>query len=124
FPFLLIGQESLNDLNSRLKEPVPMNRFRPNFVFTGGSAYAEEKWKTFKIGDVLFYGAKPCGRCNVTTINQDNAQAGQEPLQTLAGYRKQGSKVLFGMNLIGLSTGTITLGDKITIMEASPEHHD
>ena len=34
YPFLIIGQSSLDDLNARLKEPVPMNRFRPNFVFT------------------------------------------------------------------------------------------
>ncbi|WP_066837363.1 MOSC domain-containing protein [Rufibacter ruber] len=118
YPFLMIGQESLNDLNSRLDEPVPMNRFRPNFVFTGGQPYDEETWRTVKIGNILFYGAKPCGRCNVTTINQDTAEAGQEPLKTLSGYQKKGSKVIFGMNLIGLSTGTVSVGDKITVMEA------
>ncbi|MBC3541452.1 MOSC domain-containing protein [Rufibacter sediminis] len=117
YPFLIIGQESLNDLNGRLEEEVPMNRFRPNFVFTGGQPYAEEKWKTFKMGDVLFYGAKPCGRCNVTTIDQDTAQAGAEPLKTLSTYQKKGSKVIFGMNLIGLSTGTVNVGDRITVME-------
>ncbi len=31
-PFLLISEASLNDLNSRLKEKVPMRNFRPNFV--------------------------------------------------------------------------------------------
>ncbi|ALI97996.1 MOSC domain-containing protein [Rufibacter tibetensis] len=118
FPYLIIGQESLNDLNTRLEEQVPMNRFRPNFVFTGGQPYAEEKWKTFKIGNVLFYGAKPCGRCNVTTIDQSTGQAGSEPLQTLSSYQKKGNKVIFGMNLIGLSTGTVSVGDTITIMEA------
>ncbi|KAA3439187.1 MOSC domain-containing protein [Rufibacter hautae] len=120
YPFLVIGQESLNDLNSRLQEQVPINRFRPNFVFTGGQPYVEEKWKTFKIGEVLFYGAKPCGRCNVTTINQDTAQAGTEPLKTLSTYQKKGNKVIFGMNLIGLSTGTVKVGDKILVMEVGP----
>ncbi|GAB2550155.1 MOSC domain-containing protein [Rufibacter soli] len=120
YPFMIIGQESLNDLNSRLEEPVPMDRFRPTFVFTGGAPYAEEKWKTFKIGNVLFYGAKPCGRCNVTTINQNTAQAGQEPLKTLSEYRKQGNKVMFGMNLLGLSTGTVSVGDPIVVMETAP----
>ncbi|GGK66971.1 MOSC domain-containing protein [Rufibacter glacialis] len=119
YPFLIIGQESLNDLNARLTDPVPMNRFRPNFVFTGGQPYAEEQWKTFKIGNVLFYGAKPCGRCNVTTIDQDTAQAGKEPLQTLASYQSKGNKVIFGMNLIGLSTGTVAVGDPISVMETA-----
>lgn len=29
FPFLLANQTSLDDLNTRLAEPIPMNRFRP-----------------------------------------------------------------------------------------------
>jgi uncharacterized protein YcbX len=87
-------------------------------VFAGGQPYGEEKWKTFKIGNVLFYGAKPCGRCNVTTIDQNTAQAGAEPLKTLSTYQAKGNKVIFGMNLIGLSEGTVSVGDSITIMEA------
>jgi len=119
FPFMVIGQESLNDLNGRLAAPVPMNRFRPTFVFTGGMPFDEENWKTLKIGDVLFSGAKPCSRCNVTTIDQATAQVGQEPLKTLSTYRRIGNKVNFGMNLIGLSTGKVYVGDKITVMEAA-----
>ena len=30
YPILIIGENSLADLNSRLNAPVPMNRFRPN----------------------------------------------------------------------------------------------
>src|SRR5688572_11390996 len=37
YPFLTIGQSSLDDLNNRLDEKLPINRFRPNIVFTGGS---------------------------------------------------------------------------------------
>ena len=32
FPFLLISEGSLAELNRRLANPVPMNRFRPNLV--------------------------------------------------------------------------------------------
>ncbi len=32
YPLLLIGEDSLAELNSRLETPVPMNRFRPNLV--------------------------------------------------------------------------------------------
>jgi len=49
YPFLIIGEESLNDLNKRLEEPLPMNRFRTNFVFSGGKSFDEDKWKTIKI---------------------------------------------------------------------------
>ena len=95
FPFLIIGEASLADLNSRLKEPLPMNRFRPNFVFSGGEPYEEDRWTNFSIGKNKFAGVKPCARCVLTTINQDTAEKGIEPLATLSKYRKSGSKVLF-----------------------------
>jgi uncharacterized protein YcbX len=100
YPFLAIGQESLNDLNSRLKAPVPMNRFRPSLVFTGGKAFDEDTWTEFRIGETTFYPVKPCARCVVTTINQQTAEISAEPLKTLATYRTHNNKVLFGQNLV------------------------
>lgn len=116
YPFLIIGQASLDDLNEKLPQPLPINRFRPNFVFTGGEPYEEDNWKQFKIGEVVFSALKPCARCMITTINQDTSERGFEPLTTLASYRKKDSKVLFGMNLICNSAGTINLEDEITLL--------
>lgn len=114
FPFLLIGQASLNDLNSRLENPVPIRRFRPNFVFTGGEAYEEESWREFTIGSIAFYGVKPCGRCVMTTVNPDlGTFEGKEPLYTLSQYRKVGNKVLFGQNVIAKHEGSLSVGDVI-----------
>lgn len=115
YPFLIIGQSSLNDLNTRLKEPVPMNRFRPNFVFTGGVPFEEDTWREFKIGDKRFVGVKPCARCVLTTVNQETAEKGVEPLYTLSTYRKREAKVLFGQNLVGLDSGMIQVGDTISV---------
>ncbi len=42
YPFLLISEASLADLNARLQQPVPMNRFRPNLVVKGCEPYAED----------------------------------------------------------------------------------
>lgn len=116
YPFLIIGQASLENLNEKLTQPLPMNRFRPNFVFTGGEAFEEDNWKQFRIGEVLFSALKPCARCMITTINQETGERGFEPLTTLASYRKKDAKVLFGMNLICNSTGTINLEDEITLL--------
>ena len=44
YPFLIIGEESLNDLNKHLDVPLAMNRFRPNLVFKGGNPFAEENF--------------------------------------------------------------------------------
>ena len=52
FPFLLISEESLADLNSRLDSPVTMRNFRPNIVVKGCNApYEEDTWKKIVIGE-------------------------------------------------------------------------
>lgn len=116
FPFLLIGQGSLDDLNARLDEPVPMNRFRPNLVIGKTEAFEEDSWAKIQIGEVEFKVAKPCARCVLTTVNQDTGNKGKEPLLTLSKYRKSNNKILFGQNLIALNEGTITENDKVTIL--------
>ncbi|MGB5896547.1 MAG: MOSC N-terminal beta barrel domain-containing protein [Ignavibacteriaceae bacterium] len=115
YPFLIIGEESLNDLNKRLEEPLPMNRFRTNFVFSGGKAFDEDNWNAVKIGDMVFHSVKPCPRCIITTINQNTGMKGKEPLKTLAAFRQKDNKVMFGMNLVAEGVGKINVGDEITI---------
>jgi uncharacterized protein YcbX len=115
YPFLILGESSLQDLNMKLNEPVPMNRFRPNFVVRGSDAYAEDSWRNFSIGNIQFVGVKPCARCVLTTVNQDTAERGTEPLRTLASYRTKNNKVYFGQNLVALNYGEIKVGDKIKI---------
>jgi len=116
YPFLIIGQRSLDDLNSRLESPIPMNRFRPNFVFTGGEPYEEDNWRNFRIGKNRFAGVKPCSRCVLTTVNQETAERGTEPLATLSTYRKINSKIHFGQNLIATDYNEIYEGDKIELL--------
>ncbi len=117
YPFLVIGQSTLDDLNSRLETPVPMNRFRPNFVFTGGQPYEEDEWKNFSVGKNRFVGVKPCGRCTITTVDQHTGEKGKEPLSTLSTYRKKGSKILFGQNVLAVDYNEIYEGDRIELEE-------
>lgn len=116
YPYLIIGQSSLDDLNSRLKTPVSMNRFRPNFVFIGGTSYEEEMWSSFSIGSINFHTVKPCSRCIMTTIDQEKGQLdGKEPLLTLSKYRKRNNKIYFGENLLCHEIGRISIGDTIKV---------
>ena len=116
YPFLIIGEESLKLLNSKLEKEIPMHRFRPNLVFTGGEPHDEDKWSKIKIGQNIFYVAKPCARCVVTTIDQSTAAKNKEPLKTLSTYRLEDNKVLFGQNLLQeKSGGVISVGDKIIV---------
>jgi uncharacterized protein YcbX len=121
FPFLLIGQASLDELNTRLKEAVPVDRFRPNIVFTGGEPFQEDQMQYLTINGINFFGVKPCARCPVITIDQESGISGKEPLKTLAAYRKKNNKVYFGQNLIHEGEGTIGIGDRIMIKEFKRE---
>ncbi|WAC10071.1 MOSC domain-containing protein [Dyadobacter pollutisoli] len=115
FPYLIISQASLDDLNSRLAEPISMRRFRPNFVVTGTEAFAEDQWKNVMIGDLNFEIVKPCARCVLTTINPETAEKGSEPLKTLASYRRVNNKVMFGQNMVVKDIGTIKEGDQLVV---------
>lgn len=119
YPLLLIGQASLEDLNSRLEDPVPMNRFRPNIVIEGWEPYEEDSIREFNIGDIQFEAVKPCARCVLTTINQDTAEQGKDPLKTLAAYRSKKNKVLFGQNLLYNGNGYLKKGMKVHFLRNS-----
>jgi uncharacterized protein YcbX len=121
FPLLIIGQSSLDDLNSRLSQPLPINRFRPNIVFTGGEPYEEDWWEHFSINELQFYGVKLCSRCVITAINQQDASKGKEPLKTLATYREWNNKIYFGQNLLHEGEGIIKVGEVINVKRKGPE---
>lgn len=117
FAFLLISEASLEDLNERLEESLPMNRFRPNFVVRGCPPYAEDGWSRLRIGSVPFRVAEPCPRCAITTVDQNTGVPGEEPLRTLATYRKTELGAVFGRNLIHDAPGTVRVGD---LVETTP----
>lgn len=110
YPYLLIGQTSLDTLNQRLADPITMLRFRPNVVVQGSSPYEEDSWAEFRMGDLDFYGVKPCARCVLTTIDPETGEQGKEPLRTLTTYRRWNSKILFGQNVLAKSTGNTVVG--------------
>ena len=122
FPLLLISEASLDDLNSRLSKPLPMNRFRPNLVVSGCSAYDEDKWRMLFIGGIRLHVVKPCSRCKITTTDQETGYRGEEPLTTLSTFRlKEHVKapcgdsvdVFFGQNLCHESPGSVSKGDVV-----------
>lgn len=125
YPFIVISEASLSDLNDRLAErgedALPMNRFRPNLVVAGCSAFAEDTWTRFRIGTVVFRGASPCARCIVPSTDQaTGTRTGPEPLRTLATYRRSATDptdVNFGQNLIHeTKTGALRVGDPVELL--------
>jgi len=114
FPLLLISRASLDNLNSKLKKPVTMQRFRPNLVVSGCDAFAEDCWTSMQINSLSFKIVKPCSRCVITTVDPKlGLVTTSEPLQTLASYRKRDNKIYFGQNIIHQNTGNVSLGENI-----------
>ncbi len=124
FPNLIICEESLQDLNSRVDIELTINRFRPNIVIKGCEPYDEDRLGHFQINGIDFYAVKPCSRCVVTTVNPETGvKESKEPLATLAKFRKKDRKVYFGQNLLHkldlMVDNTLTVGDRLKILEPS-----
>jgi uncharacterized protein YcbX len=119
YPLLLIGQASLDALSARLGRPLAMARFRPNLVVSGAEAFAEDSWKRIRIGGTTFRLAKPCERCVFTTVDPDSGRKAldQEPLRTLAKFRKTPEGVLFGQNVIAEGSTELVLGMPVEVLE-------
>lgn len=123
----LVSEASLAELNRRLTAkgsgPVPMERFRPNIVVSGHhEPHEEDRLRLLRIGTAELGYAKLAVRCVVTTVDQDSgAKSGPEPLRTLAEYRRapEGG-VVFGSKFAVTGTGTLAVGDTLTVDEWGP----
>lgn len=113
FPILLTTQASLDDLNSRMDEVIPMARFRPNIVVSGCDAFAEDNWKQLKVGDITLRLVKPCSRCVVPSIDIDTADRCKQPIKTLMSYRHWDHHIYFGQNVVADGEGVIEIGMNI-----------
>ncbi|MDH6579434.1 MOSC N-terminal beta barrel domain-containing protein [Kitasatospora sp. MAP5-34] len=142
YPLLVTTTASLTALNALLAEDhpdderkaaaLPMERFRPNLVITGTEPWAEGGWRRIQVGEVTFRVAKQCGRCIVTTTDQETGERrGPEPLRALGRHRRFGQRLAFGQHLIperpgtarpavGDLLGTVRLGDQVTVLEEGP----
>jgi uncharacterized protein YcbX len=116
YPFLIIGEESLNELNSRMEKFLPMSRFRTNFVFSGGKPFDEDRWQKIRVSNIEFDVVKPCARCTITTVDRRTGEKEVEPLVTLSKFRKVNGNVLFGQNMVTDGRGKIEVGSEIEVL--------
>ena len=126
-PVMLTATASLAELNQRIIEihqqqsqAISMNRFRPNVVIETIEPFIEDHWKLIQMGDIQFEVAKPCSRCIITTIDQNQGvkNSRKEPLNTLGTFRQLSEQgVMFGVNMIPQNEGTIKTGDRLQVIE-------
>ena len=96
-------------------DPLPVERFRANLVVDGDEPFAEDRWRTVRVGGVDFRVTKAVGRCVMSTIDLTTLTTANEPIRTLARHRRVDGKTLFAVHLVPLSTGTIGVGDEVTV---------
>lgn len=121
YPVTLASAASLRQLQTWIGaggEQIGMDRFRPNLVVDGGlDPFAEDGWARITIGDITFRVAKGVDRCSMTLTDPATLARGPEPIRSLAAHRKWDGATWFAMQLIPEGSGTISLGDQLTVTE-------
>ncbi|MEZ0392689.1 MAG: MOSC domain-containing protein [Pseudobdellovibrionaceae bacterium] len=116
--YLIFTEESLKDLNSKMKEPIGPERFRGNILLSGAEKpYAEDDWQILGSDRVAFEMTKACARCKIITVDQDKGEIpSSEPLQVLAKHRRRETAVYFGQYFLSRSYGEILkVGDQLLV---------
>ena len=102
YPLLVVNAASLADLNTRLPQPMPMERFRPNVVLEGLPAWAEDRIAAITAGTVTLRLVKPCLRCSIPTLDHVTGEAAYNVLPVLKTFRFSHALhgVMFGENAV------------------------
>jgi uncharacterized protein YcbX len=123
YPYLIVNERSLRDLEEKTKMTMDVRRFRPNLVLSGGDAYDEFLYRELAIGEAILNGLKPCERCVVVTLDPETGVQDKEPLKTLAQQRVNG-KAVFGQHASLLKSGMIRRGDEVHIKQYKESPYD
>jgi uncharacterized protein YcbX len=123
FPMLVVNLASLAELNSRMPEPVPLERFRPNIVLEGLEPFAEDHIDRLEFGQVTLRLVKPCTRCVITSMDQRTGEPSTNPLPVLRKFRfdRELMGVTFGENAV-IASGvgeTLSVGDSCRVVRDS-----
>jgi len=117
FPLLVVSQSSIELLNSKLDNPIDMNRFRPNIVIAGLTPHEEDKLSSLIINGIEIKLVKPCDRCTVPSVDQKTGEKRGDVLRALIKYRQFNKNIYFGMNGLQQSIGTISVDQIVQVID-------
>lgn len=102
FPLLICNQASLADLNTRLPQALPMERFRPNLVLAGLEPWEEDRIQALQLNGITLRLVKPCTRCSIPSIDHLTGEPSVNPLPVLKRFRHSPTLhgVMFGENAV------------------------
>jgi uncharacterized protein YcbX len=134
-PVLLVNRASYDFLATRASEPFPIERFRANIVVDFHEAWAEDTWKTLRVGDAKVRCVAPWPRCAVPQVDQETGERHKEPAIVLKAHRwcaaapdaEPLTKLMIeGNSLFGMACaaepagGTIRVGDSVMVLATQP----
>ncbi|KAF9582004.1 hypothetical protein BGW38_000781 [Lunasporangiospora selenospora] len=126
FPILTLSQESVEDLNTQLENPVTPLNFRPNLVFTGVKGpFEEDTWCIVEMNGLEYYFTCRCTRCDMPNVDPvTGVKDKQQPQKTLQKIRRvdKGKAAKFyacvGINAIPSAlTGTLQVGNVLNVKQ-------
>jgi len=118
--YLVVTEESLKDLNSRLKSPIGYERFRSNILLSGSKEpFAEDRWQHLGHEALVFESTRSCARCKIITVDPESGKIpSPEPLTVLASFRRRETAVYFGQYFLSRSYGEVLkVGDHLEVQE-------
>lgn len=123
YPLHWLMQASVDQLSEIAGKRISIDRFRPNIVVAGGEPQSEHLIFKGQMGEVSFLNARPADRCSVTGVNQETGISERNgPLAYLGksniwDNRFGSPQVIFGELAVPLDSGSISVGDPVTVTE-------
>ncbi len=120
-PILVTSEASIEKACEWAGIETETRRYRPNIVVDGVDAFAEDNWRSLKIGNAEFEVLDTCVRCVLTTIDPDTTERhpGREPMLSLMkNHSTEDGQPLFGINVKLLGSPedvSISCGDEVEV---------
>ncbi|KAF9298153.1 hypothetical protein BGZ88_007780 [Linnemannia elongata] len=126
FPILCLSEESVQDINTHLENPIGALNFRPNIVVSGVSKpFEEDEWCLVDINGLTYYFTCRCTRCDMPNVDPATGNKDKfQPQKTLQSIRRvdKGKRAKWnacvGINAVpSAHTGIIRVGDVLDIKQ-------
>ncbi|KAG0208077.1 hypothetical protein BGX33_006474 [Mortierella sp. NVP41] len=126
FPILCLSEESVQDINTHLANPVGALNFRPNLVVSGVTKpFEEDEWCLVDINGLTYYFTCRCTRCDMPNVDPATGSKDKfQPQKTLQSIRRVDKgkaakwNACVGINAVpSAHTGTIHVGDVLNIKQ-------
>ena len=113
----MMSEASVEFLSDQLGRELAIERFRPNIVFSGCDAFAEDQWKKIVINGIGFDIVKPCARCVIPTLDLETSEKQADVMRVMMKHRKQSDGVMVGQNAIHRHTGVLQVGQVVEVVD-------